>query len=554
MAVITRSIMRLFPFLLLSASLAPAQTVERWGTFEVSWEGGPHANPFRDARLTAQFTHESGRAVTAQGFYDGERTWRVRFLPTELGRWSYKTESNDPALNGKIGSLTCIRTTRPYLHGPLRAEGLHFRYADGTRPFLISTRLSCQFADPAVWKTVLAFLKEHGINRVLFMIGGVHGQFPELYGSGGEDLWSYNVEKFQAVDRFIDALRQSDILAAPYLYYFNDRHQRKLSIAQDEAYIHYVMARVSAYANVMPVLSNEVEQKNNDRTPAAYDLYAHGWANRMGAFMKTLAVSGVPVTVHNPMETRTARNPGFFTLLLDWPFQWADLQLRQMQVGALGAAAAINDNTSEPNDPVYNARAFARHNDLLIRLRRFRVPVINEEPGYEMQGTHPWNSQSALTVRQTFWTAAAAGAYAMWGSEGTYERNDPLAVLRRSQVPEFLTKLRDVMSWLPYWEMEPMNDIVEPQAETVEGETYRTNFASGKPGEAYLIYSRQGGQVVAQVPPGRYEMRALQLAPIAAAVPGAFFIQSDQTIGADGRFSIDLRLAYDWAIVLRKKQ
>ena len=61
--------------LLLAAGAGLPQTqVERWDTYEVALRGGAYANPFRDVRLTAVFTHESGRSVTVQGFYDGDRT------------------------------------------------------------------------------------------------------------------------------------------------------------------------------------------------------------------------------------------------------------------------------------------------------------------------------------------------------------------------------------------------------------------------------------------------------------------------------------------------
>jgi len=267
-----------------------------------------------------------------------------------------------------------------------------------------------------------------------------------------------------------------------------------------------------------------------------------------------VAVFGVPVTVHNPMETRTARNPGFFSLLLDWPFRWAAYQLRQIQVGALGAAPAMDDDTNEPNDPVYHARAFARHNELLIRLRRFGVPVINEEPGYEMQGAHPWNSQSSLTVRQTFWTATVAGAYTMWGNAATYEGNDPLPDMKQSAVPGFLRTLADTIEALPYWEMEPMNEMVEPRPEPVQGVLYRTNFALGKPGSVYLVYSRQGGPLTVDLPPGRYAVSLRQLAPLASAVPGFF----EHTAAIDAStatksYSVELRPAYDWILVFRRE-
>jgi len=531
------------------------RNVERWDTYELNFRGGTYVNPFRDIGLTATFRHESGRTIRVNGFYDGDVTWRLRFMSVELGRWTYTTESTDPTLDGKTGAFVCTRSIKPYLHGPIRAQGLHFIHADGTRRFLISTRLSCQFADPRVWKPLLAFLKEHSINRVLFIMGGVHGQIPLLYGRAGADLWSYDVRRFQAIDRFIDALRRADILVSPYFYYFNDGHQLRLTPEQDEAFLRYGMARFGAYANVMPVLANEVEQKSNQRRVSSYNLSSHAWANRMGELLKSLAVFGVPVTVHNPMETRTARQPGFFTLLADWPFRWADFQLRQMQVGALGAAPSLGDDVSEPNDPVYNARGYARHNQALTELRRFGVPVINEEPGYEMEGTHPWNSQSAHSLRQTFWTAATAGAYAMWGSAATYEIADPLPEIRRSRVPGYLRQLAEIMESIPYWEMEPMNGIVAPDDEIVEGVPYRSNFAVGKAGSLYLVYSRKGEKVTVRLPSGQYSATATQLASLPAAVPGQNRRTTSFAIPKDGdEYSFDLRVAYDWAIVIRRER
>lgn len=501
--------------------------VERWDTYEVSFVGGRYANPFRDASLSATFAHESGRTIKLNGFYDGGTTWRIRFMPVELGRWTYVTESTDPVLKGKTGTIICRAPQKPFLHGPIRANGFHFIHADGNRRFLISTRLSCQFANPSAWSGVIDLLKKAQINRVLFMMGGVHGQIKLLYGDNGDDLWSYDVKRFQAIDRFIDALRRADILASPYFYYFNDRDQRQLTPEQDEAFIRYGMARFGAFANVMPVLSNEVEQKSSDRSSSRYDLTSHAWADRFGGLLKSLAVFGVPVAVHNPMETREARSPGFFSLLTQWPFKWADFQLRQMQVGALGAADTLEDHVAEPADPSYNARAFARQNELLIRLRRFGVPVINEEPGYEMEGTRPWNSQSSSTVRQTFWTAAVAGAYAMWGNPATYETNNPLPEMQRSRVPGYMETLARVMESLPYWEMEPMNDLVAPNPEMINGMPYRTNFALAKPGSCYLVYSRVGGAINVKLPPGDYTLVTIRLIGLPAADPA--IVQSVST-------------------------
>ncbi|MCX8036713.1 MAG: DUF5060 domain-containing protein [Candidatus Sumerlaeia bacterium] len=497
---------------------AKSATVERWDTWEWALESGrDYGNPFREVTLRATFTCPAAKKeITVHGFYDGGRTWRIRFMPTEVGSWTYRTESNDPDLNGQSGRLFCVAASKPYLHGPLRASGFHFEHANGKRRFLISTRLSAMYATPEARTATIAYLKESGINRLLFMMGGIQDTIKNLYGPN-LDFTRYDVEKFRQIDAWIDELRRNDILAAPYFYYFNDGDQCKMTREDDFAYIQYGMARFGAYANVLPCLANEVEKKYTRFADPAYNLKSHEWANEMGAFLKKCAVFGQAVTVHNPMETDNAVRPSFYTLLADWPFPWADYMMRQAQVGAMGSVPEMSDHVPESKIPLYNERAFARHNQLLIDLRRFGIPIINEEPGYEMAGRdwkgrvtpqpRPWHSQTPDTVRPTFWTAATAGAYCMWGNMATYELYDPLPTLRAaaSPTPTYLKVLASVMAELPYWEMSPANDCVNANAVEIEGVKYRTHFALAKPTDSYLIYSLKGGPMEVKLPQGRYE-------------------------------------------------
>ncbi len=485
--------------------------IERWDTYDIAFDAeGSFANPFQDVELSVTFTHgPSGKSVTAKGFFDGGPVWRVRFMPDELGRWCYTTRSNARDLNGRTGSLICIPPTKPYLHGPLSTEGLHFRHADGTRRFLISTRFTCQFAPPTVWPRVIRFLQEHRINRVLFIMGGRAGTMKDLYGDG-PDFWRYNVSRFQAIDAFIDALRQADILVSPYFYYFNDGAQRAMMPDQDRAYIRYGMARFGAYSNVIPCLCNQLEGKYTEGH-VQYNLASHEWANEMGAYMRELAVSGVPVTVHNPLETENATYPSYYTLLQDWPFPWAQLMLRQCQVSALSTAREISDAVPEQKTVSYNARGYARQNQILIDLRRFGIPVVNEEPGYEMGRRQwqcpglfprPWNSQTADTLVPSFWTAVTAGAYIMWGHDATYEWDDPFEGMRKSPTAGRLRVLHDFVAALPYWEMAPANEVVSPNEVTIGESPYRTNFCLAKAGDVYLVFSLEGGRLWLDLAPG----------------------------------------------------
>jgi hypothetical protein len=73
---------------LLMASSSMAADVPRWGRFEAELAAGADLkDPVQDATLEVQFTAPSGKEHTVLGFWDGGRTWRVRFMPDEVGRW-----------------------------------------------------------------------------------------------------------------------------------------------------------------------------------------------------------------------------------------------------------------------------------------------------------------------------------------------------------------------------------------------------------------------------------------------------------------------------------
>ncbi|HEY4088047.1 MAG TPA: DUF5060 domain-containing protein [Bryobacteraceae bacterium] len=81
---------------------AAGPNVERWDRFEITLKAPVTGNPYTGPGLRADFTIEH-RTVTVDGFYDGDGTWRIRFMPDAVGNWSYVTHSEIPALNGDTG-------------------------------------------------------------------------------------------------------------------------------------------------------------------------------------------------------------------------------------------------------------------------------------------------------------------------------------------------------------------------------------------------------------------------------------------------------------------
>jgi hypothetical protein len=109
---------------------------------EIAFESSrDHANPYLDVDALVIFEGPEGSAVRRPAFWDGGRTWRVRFAPTRPGLWHYRISSGDPndaGLNGVTGEVLCgnDQWDHPFAHGFLgnAADAHHLAHADGT-PF-----------------------------------------------------------------------------------------------------------------------------------------------------------------------------------------------------------------------------------------------------------------------------------------------------------------------------------------------------------------------------------------------------------------------------------
>jgi hypothetical protein len=67
------------------------------------------ANPYTDTDAWADFTHDDGTMIRRPMFWDGGRTFRVRFASTKSSgtwRWTTSDHDGDPGLNGKSGTLS----------------------------------------------------------------------------------------------------------------------------------------------------------------------------------------------------------------------------------------------------------------------------------------------------------------------------------------------------------------------------------------------------------------------------------------------------------------
>lgn len=122
--------------------------VHVWAMQEITLEAArDHANPYVDVTCWIDL-NGPGFAKRVYGFWDGGRTWRVRFVANAPGDWTWTTASNqtdDAGLNGGTGALRAVawaesdKPANANRRGFVRAtaNGHALQYADGTPFFLV---------------------------------------------------------------------------------------------------------------------------------------------------------------------------------------------------------------------------------------------------------------------------------------------------------------------------------------------------------------------------------------------------------------------------------
>ena len=260
---------RLF-FLLLSVVLsisasAAQQRVEQWACFETAIKTHVGGNPF-DKSFSAVFSN-GDRSIEVRGFYDGDDTWRIRFMPDEVGEWTYVTSSKIPALNRRKGSFVCVPASEGN-HGPVRAEGTSFRYADGTVYHPVGTTSYDWMHVPGDYpQRTLASLEKSGFNkiRMLFFLHNLDIEYPEVYPFLKKDDGSWDYERFDPryfryVEERILALRDLGIEADLILFHPYDGGRwgfDRMPLEVNLRYLEYITARLGAFRNVWWSLANE---------------------------------------------------------------------------------------------------------------------------------------------------------------------------------------------------------------------------------------------------------------------------------------------------------
>jgi hypothetical protein len=416
---------------------APAQNVERWGVYEVSLSGPQSGNPFLDVRLSASFQYRH-RSVEVDGFYDGAGVYRIRFMPDEIGEWTYATRSNRPELDGKTGRFACTPASARN-HGPVRVQRIsHFAYEDGTPYFPVGTTCYAWIHQgEALEEQTLATLRSSPFNKLRMCV------FPKDYiynkneppyypfernAAGESDYTRFNPSFFQHLEQRVRDLQALGIEADLILFHPYDRWgYSKMTAEADDRYLRYVVARLAAYRNVWWSMANEFDFMK-EKTLADWD-----------RFFRIVEES-------DPYHHLRSIHNG--AILYDHSKPWVT-------------------HVSMQSSDLEKAREWVAN---------YKKPVIFDECKYEGNIPRRWGSISARELVRRFWVGTVSGAYVGHG-ETYLDASDVLwwskGGVLHGESPQRIAFLRRILEEGP---AEGLNNL----------STYY--LGAGREGRYYLFY------------------------------------------------------------------
>jgi hypothetical protein len=180
--------------------------------------------------FTITFTAPSGIQKVVRGFWDGGTDWKVRFMPDEIGEWSWKTDCSDKVntgLHNQSGTFKCVENENSDLlfqKGAIQYEaGKYFlSYNDGT-PFFW---LACTAWNGALkstdeeWQHYLNQRKGNQYNTIQLVTTEWRGcdKNPEgqtaIEGTGRIRI---NPDFFKRIDQRIDEANAKGLLVSPVI-------------------------------------------------------------------------------------------------------------------------------------------------------------------------------------------------------------------------------------------------------------------------------------------------------------------------------------------------
>jgi len=453
-------------------------------------------NPFTQVFVTGKFGQAGQEErLVVDGFCDSAdgSLFRVRFMPSEAGNYSYSVDYwQDNLQRVQTGAFKATSNKRrgqilvdpayPW-HFIWKGTGEHY-FLNGTTAFFLMG-----WDDEKVIRDSIDRLHGLLVNRIRVLLDGRSDHFwtepikpgnnfhaflnpwvaarPEDVKNPGFDFKRFNISYWNKFERMLKYAREKDMIVS-VIFGWNDTTIHPVAGSDDERrFFRYAVGRLGAYSNVTWDLGDDLDGYRDD-----------AWTHAMGTFLNQLDPYHHLATSH-PIDNRHQdRFSSWFgmTSFQQWerPLHgWMlDKRREQSSTGRI-------------------------------------IPQVNEEYGYEdhYPDWAPYKTPVASNDanRRAAWEMAMAGCYQTTGEtakRGTGVAPDTGGGWVNGRGDDTMIMLKGYSHMLKFfigfewWKAEPHDELVSNGA-----------FCLAEPGKLYVVYLPLGGIVNVRLDPGRYEVK-----------------------------------------------
>ena len=314
----------------------------------------------------------AGDTKEIKGFYAGNNTWKLRFLPESEGTLTAQIRG---VVNEDITMQ--IGPAKKDNHGIVKAQGTHLYYEDGTPFYSFGTTVyALAHQSDELMDETIETLRNAPFNKVRMCLFPKHYDYnhndPQYYAfeKDEEGNWDPDRPCFAFWDAFEDKLHRlfdAGIQVDLILFHPYDRWGfASMPLKDNLVYLDYLLRRFSAYANIWWSMANE------------YDL-----------------VFGRSMEDWYALEEFVAQNDPYHHLLSSHNcFKMYD---------------ADRPNVTHVS---WQTKQFRRIPEMMSR---FNKPVLVDECCYEGNLEHSWGAISGKEMTARFWRTTSVGGYCTHG-------------------------------------------------------------------------------------------------------------------------------------------
>ncbi|MGV3664349.1 MAG: DUF4038 domain-containing protein [Prosthecobacter sp.] len=449
-------------WLFFGTALVRAEAARQWQVSEFSFSAETEvADPFdfERVRFSATFVGPEKVRLEVPGFWDGGRTWKIRFTPTRAGEWSFVTSFSNEAdggLHQRGGRFkadaadTADRAHAVRRHGGFLKVGenqRHLTHTDGT-PFF--------WLGDTWWAAPSAAMPFENFRRAVdarvaqgYTVFQAHGHrplFPDAKGAGMGALEGTSqpdaetLRYWREVDRYHAYADENGLVGAVGFAAGNqlDRH----SLKELKRLWHYYIARYGAYPLTF-LITQEYNMYPDERAAKIPELIA------LGQFIKDTDPWKRAITAHAWVHTRDKGQA--------WNEPWLDYIM--LQAGHKRTMSGKFYRELWPRVPVKPfLEAEANYEGFASEVLKVDAARIRDTAYVAMQCGSLGFTYGAQGLYAGVLDRAKPGPTAKWGPVKTWEEglNLPGGAQMRH--------LRACYESVEWWKLQPMADAVEPAA------------------------------------------------------------------------------------------